>query len=471
MNLLSIYKDKRAAIAVGSLLLVTIYALVISQIMLAILIAIVVVVLHFMPASTSELSAKLRDDVRRVIAAAAEGDLEQRIIHIHSPDKAQEDLAWSINNMLDQLEAFTRDIQTSTRAALVGKSYRKVQIIGLHGLFKTAAIELQEALFMVANSYASKRRGELSKELTEVNGGLVTGLNIIQNDMVVAETLSQDIAREANDTATEARNSLNAVDNMSRNLGELDQLIAHSNDGITTLAERSQEISEVVGLIKDVADQTNLLALNAAIEAARAGEHGRGFAVVADEVRKLAERTQKATNEIDITISALQQESMDLQNNAEQIASIADVSTQTLTEFESAFNVLSQSAIKSQDTANIVSNKMFASLVKVDHIIFKSNAYSNLLNEEKEENTGDYKTCRLGMWYANEGRERFSSSPVYKSLEDPHRRVHELVMVNNNLIDSGIYEESISKQIVTNCIDLEKASDELFAKLDEMISL
>jgi len=123
----------------------------------------------------------------------------------------------------------------------------------------------------------------------------------IANNCLMAVESSQ----RASDSAS---SGFGVVQETVDEMGRIAERVKESAQTVESLGARSDQIGEIVGTIEDIADQTNLLALNAAIEAARAGEQGRGFAVVADEVRALAERTTKATKEIGTMIKAIQME-------------------------------------------------------------------------------------------------------------------------------------------------------------------
>ena len=129
---------------------------------------------------------------------------------------------------------------------------------------------------------------------------------------------STEAARIAQETAETARNGQEVMTQTVIGMQQVSQAVVQAAGIITTLGRSSDQIGEIVRVIEDIADQTNLLALNAAIEAARAGEQGRGFAVVADEVRKLAERTTKATKEIGDMIRHIQQDTKSAVSSMDQ---------------------------------------------------------------------------------------------------------------------------------------------------------
>jgi methyl-accepting chemotaxis protein len=130
---------------------------------------------------------------------------------------------------------------------------------------------------------------------------------IAESTSSVAERTAQAMLA-AKSTGEVAVRGADVVQKTIEKMRSIDAGVTSGSESVTKLGSRSQEIGQIIGVINDIADQTNLLALNAAIEAARAGEHGRGFAVVADEVRKLADRTTKATKQVAESIQQIQQE-------------------------------------------------------------------------------------------------------------------------------------------------------------------
>jgi methyl-accepting chemotaxis protein len=266
----------------------------------------------------------IAENVNRV----AEGDLTVEKVFVKSKDEVGQ-LAQDVNVMVANLRTLIQQVGSSSDHVAATSEELSASALQTSKATEQIATSIQEVATGTENQIRtfeenSRTASAMSASLQQISANTEQlASNVTNSSSTVVE------GNEAIQTAIRQMNSINAT-------------VTGLSDSIRTLGERSREIGKIVEVITDIAGQTNLLALNAAIEAARAGEHGKGFAVVADEVRKLAEQSARSTQQIVELIATIQTETgnaiSSMETTAAEVAAGIDVVNKAGRSFEEIEN-------------------------------------------------------------------------------------------------------------------------------------
>jgi len=422
--------------------------------------------------------SELEKALHRVTTNMALGKLEDRIYPVNNSIQGPiSDIALEINSTLDQMETFIREVHTVFQYIWEGKFHRSTLPKGVHGVFTQILSEIDQTVRHMEDGFWQKQKDELLFTLDGIrNVKLLENLKKTQTDLAKMAAEMSDVESSSFESAETAEKSELSVKLVLENISQLILSVETMRGSSQSLNEASKEITEVTTFIAGVADKTNLLALNAAIEAARAGEAGRGFAVVADEVRNLAVETKEATDNITRIIKQVIDSSTTIYDDTEKMNDLSIESHQVVKEFKQNFARFSEI---SQKTLEVVSHTRlisFATLAKVDHIVYIQKAYRTLdsgrNSQEAKEVEVDDQHCRFGKWLKDEtAGAQYSHLPAYDKLTQPHHDVHNNVHQILDLIshDEWLRDKELQAKILDYFKLTEDASDKILTLVDALV--
>ena len=270
-----------------------------------------------------ELTRQTMDDIAR------ERDFTRRV-PIDSKDEIGS-MVKGFNALIDRLQEAMRDIQA--------------RMTTVRGAVESLATAAQQVATSSANQSSS----------TSAMAASVEEMTVSISTVSASAAEAQKMAHQAGESSEQGGQ---IIERTAAEMGSIAASVSQASTVIQALGNESQQISTIVQVIKEVADQTNLLALNAAIEAARAGEHGRGFAVVADEVRKLAERTSKSTGDISTMIARMQSSANEAVNEMNRVVAQVESGQGLAQEAGSRIQEIRNEAVKVSEAISEISNAL-----------------------------------------------------------------------------------------------------------------